>query len=151
MVDDGSMTSITASAGQVNFVPKNDNSYFYESFDCQQAVTSGYIGIQFTVQGPAAGSFAFELQTTQSCTNASGSYTSSYETVSGLTGQRQTVTLPLQGFDNNPNYDAITGLVWAGFSRNGVQWSVGNITLVCGTIAPGQTTSTALSLVAWAS
>ncbi|KAK4240384.1 hypothetical protein C8A03DRAFT_31520 [Achaetomium macrosporum] len=139
--DDGSMTAIAASAGQVVFIPKDDGSYFYESFDCQQAVTNGYGGIQFTVQGPAGGSFALDLQSTESCSNSSGSYKSSYNIVDNMTGRLQTVTLPLEGFDNEPNYDAIVGLVWESFSQTGVQWTVGNITLVCGTVpSPSQTT-----------
>lgn len=138
------MTAIAAAAGQVIFIPKDGGSYFYESFDCQQAVTNGYGGIQFTVQGPAGGSFAFELQTTDNCDNGNtGSYKSSYTIVSDLTGGRQTITLPLLGFDNDPNYDAIVGLVWSVFSQTGVQWSVGNITLVCGDVSVAPTTSRA--------
>ncbi|KAK4125441.1 carbohydrate esterase family 4 protein [Parathielavia appendiculata] len=140
--DDGSMTAIAGSAGQVVFIPKDENSYFYESFECQQPVTNGYGAIQFTLQGPAGGSFAFELQTTERCNNYNGSYGSSYNIVSDLTGQRQTVTLPLEGFDNDPNYDAVVGLVWSTFSQNGVQWSVGNITFVCGSGSGSQVTTT---------
>ncbi|KAL2137245.1 hypothetical protein VTI74DRAFT_6456 [Chaetomium olivicolor] len=139
--DDGTMTAIAASAGQVVFIPKDGSSYFYESFDCQQAVTNGYGGIEFTVQGPAGGSFAFELQTIGSCTNNTGAYKSSYNIVIDLTGQRQTVKLPFEGFDNEPNYDAVVGMVWSVFFQSGIEWSVGNISLVCGTAAPPQTTS----------
>lgn len=137
------MTAIAASAGQVVFIPKDTGSYFYESFDCQQAVTNGYGGIQFTVQGPAGGSLGFELQTTDSCSNSSETIKRSYNFVSDLTGQRQTVTLPFEGFDGDtPNYDAIVGMAWATFSQYGVQWSIGNITLLCGSVSPPQTTST---------
>lgn len=139
------MSSIAASAGQVVFVPRDGNSYFYESFPCTQAQSSGYTGIQFTVQGPASGTFALELQTAPNCNQDTNTWKSSYNIVSGLTGRRQIVTLPLEGFDNEPNYDAIVGLVWAVFSQTGTQWSVGNITLVCGgtpggqpTVGPGQ-------------
>ncbi|KAK4158272.1 hypothetical protein C8A00DRAFT_39464 [Chaetomidium leptoderma] len=129
--DDGSMSAIAASAGRVVFIPKDENSYFYESFECQPAVTNGYGSVEFTVQGPAGGSLAFELQTTGGCSGTSGSYNSSYQVLSDFTGQRQTITLPLEGFDNEPNYDAIVGMVWSGFSQTGVQWSVGNVTLLC--------------------
>jgi peptidoglycan/xylan/chitin deacetylase (PgdA/CDA1 family) len=135
------MTAIAASAGQVVFIPKDDGSYFYESFECQQAVTNGYGGIQFTVQGPAGGSFALDLQSTGSCSDSSGNYNSSYNIVNNLNGQLQTITLPLEGFDNEPNYDAIVGFVWESFSQTGVQWSVGNITLVCGTVSAPSSTS----------
>ncbi|KAK0645489.1 hypothetical protein B0T16DRAFT_329594 [Cercophora newfieldiana] len=142
------MSSIAASAGQVVFTPK-DNSYFYESFPCIPASSSGYTGIQFSVQGPAGGSLALELQTTTSCAQEGGAYKSSYNIVGDLTGRRQTVTLPLIGFDNEPNYDAVVGLVWAVFSQKGVQWSIGNITLLCEpgaaqpTVAPGPSTNSA--------
>ncbi|KAK3940124.1 hypothetical protein QBC46DRAFT_449766 [Diplogelasinospora grovesii] len=138
--DDGSMTSIAASAGQVSFIPKSDTSYFYESFACQQAVTNGYGGLRFTIQGPTGASVGLELQSTANC-NTTGNYTSSYNVISGLTGQRQTITLPLTGFDNNPNYDAIIGLVWSEWSAPGSTWLLGNITFVCGTVTPPATTT----------
>lgn len=136
------MTAIAGSAGRVIFIPKDGGSYFYESFDCQQAVTEGYGGVQFTVEGPAGGSFAFELQTTETCANGrTEDYKSSYNIVSDLTGRRQTITLPFLGFDNDPNYDAIVGMVWSVFSENGAQWSIGNITLVCGDVSGAPSTS----------
>ncbi|KAK0701643.1 hypothetical protein B0T26DRAFT_660290 [Lasiosphaeria miniovina] len=138
------MTSIAAAAGEVVFVPKALGSYFYESFPCQQAQTSGYGGLQFTVQGPSNGSFSLELQTVADC-NVTTGHNSSYNIVGNLTGQLQTVTLPLLGFDNNPNYDAIVGLVWTVFSSYGTQWTIGNITLVCGAL-PGGTPPTATVL-----
>jgi len=96
--DDGTMTAIAASPGQVVFIPEGDDSYFYESFPCQQAVTEGYNAIEFSVVGPANGSFALELQTTSDCgSNEEGVYNSSWNIVSGLTGERQTITLPLEG------------------------------------------------------
>ncbi|KAK5658225.1 hypothetical protein OQA88_2200 [Cercophora sp. LCS_1] len=140
--DDGSMTSIAASAGQVVFVPKDGNSYFYESFPCVKASSSGYSAIQFSVQGPAGSSLALELQTAANCNPETEGWKSSYNIVSGLTGSRQTVTVPLIGFDNEPNYDAVVGLVWAVFSQTGTQWSIGNITLVCGGTPAGPTQPT---------
>ncbi|KAK3293902.1 uncharacterized protein B0H64DRAFT_175051 [Chaetomium fimeti] len=131
--DDGSMTAIAAAPGHVDFIPKDDGSYFYESFECIQAITEGYNAIEFSVQGPAGGSFAFELQSTASCdTSEEGSYNSSWNIVTDLTGDRQTVTLPLEGWEDSPNYDGIVGLVWSTFSETGIVWSVGNVTLLCG-------------------
>lgn len=125
------MTAIAASPGRVVFIPKDDDSYFYESFPCQQAASEGYTAIEFPVLGPEGGSFAFELQTTFNC-DQEGSYNSSWTEVADLTGEWQTITLPLEGWDNEPNYDGIVGLVWSTFSENGIEWSVGNVTLVCG-------------------
>ena len=127
------MSSIAASAGQVLFIPKAQDSYFFESIPCQRAVTDGYGGIRFSLQGPAGGSLAFELQTTSGCD--SSEWKSSYTIITDLTGQRQTVTLPLIGFDNEPNYDAIVGLVWSGFTATDFIWTIGNITLVCGDVS----------------
>ena len=138
-VDDGSMNGIAASNGQVVFIPKDGDSYFYEALGCQQPVTNGYGGIQFTVQGPAGGSFAVELQTTASCANDTSTRKSSYNIVSDLTGRQQTITIPLLGFDNEPNYDAIVALVWSSFSASNVQWSIGSISFVCGDVSAGQT------------
>lgn len=136
------MSSIAAAAGKVQFIPKDSGSYFYESFSCQQAITTGYGGISFTLQGPAGGSVALELQTSASCNaNDTGSYTSSYNIISSLTGSQQTINLPLMGFDNNPNYDAIVGLVWSEFSQTNSIWSIGNIKLTCGAVAAPTTTS----------
>ncbi|KAK4674831.1 hypothetical protein QC763_124070 [Podospora pseudopauciseta] len=141
--DDGSMEFIAAGTGQVVFTPKDTTSYFYESFECQPAVTNGYGGLQFTVEGPAGASFALELQTTSSCSANDGTYKSHYTIIENLTGSRQTINVPLVGFDNEPNYDAVVGWVWAVFSQSNVQWSIGNITWICGNVAqptsPGST------------
>lgn len=127
------MEWIAGAPGQVVFEPRDDGSYFYESFDCIRAVTEGYTAIRFSVEGPAGGWLALELQSTENCDNGRGdSYRSSYRLVSDLAGRREVVTVPFEGFDNNPNYDAVVGLVWSGFSEHAVQWAVGNITLVCG-------------------
>ena len=127
------MSSIAASAGEVVFIPKPDGSYFYESFPCVQAQSQGYGGLRFSILGPPGGSVSLELQTTTNC-NTTG-HTSSYTILTSLTGQGQIQTLPLVGFDNNPNYDAIVGLAWSEFSSTSTRWSIGNITLVCGAVA----------------
>lgn len=140
------MVSIAASAGKVVFIPKDDaSSYFYESFECQPAITKGYGAIQFTVEGPAGASMAFELQTASSCAVTDGTYKSSWTIIENLTGRLQTINLPLIGFDNEPNYDAIVGLVWSTFSKTGVQWSIGNINLVCGPVVEPTPSSTSIA------
>ena len=133
------MSSIAASAGEVVFIPKPSGSYFYESFPCVQAQSQGYGGLRFSILGPAGGSVSLELQTSTNC-NATG-HTSSYTILTSLTGQRQIQTLPLLGFDNDPNYDAIVGLAWSEFSNTNTRWSIGNITLVCGAVGAPPVTS----------
>ncbi|KAK0637110.1 hypothetical protein B0T17DRAFT_483396 [Bombardia bombarda] len=134
------MTSIAAASHEIVFTPKDPESYFYESFICQRAQTEGYGGLRFTIQGPAGGSVALELQTVADC-NVTTGHNSSYDVITGLTGKQQTITLPLLGFDNDPNYDAIVGLVWSEFSSPGTQWTIGDITLVCSPQTVPTTTS----------
>jgi hypothetical protein len=131
------MVSIAASAGQVVFVPRNSNSYFYESVPCTAARADNYGGLQFSVQGPAGGQLSVELQTSSDCNNRE-TWRSHFAIISNLNGRRQLVSLPWSSFDNNPNLDVVTGIVWAGFSSFNQQWSVGNVTLICG-IIPGAT------------
>ncbi len=83
---------------------------------------------------PAGGSVAVEMQTTSNC-SVSTNWGSSYNVVTDLTGRAQTIQLPFDGFDNNPNADSIVGFSWAEFTGNGA-WTIANISLVCGSITP---------------
>ncbi|KAL1842131.1 hypothetical protein VTJ49DRAFT_6010 [Mycothermus thermophilus] len=140
--DDETMSGIAGSPGRVVFVPRDVNSYFYESFECRQAASDGYTAVQFTIEGPAGGYFVVEAQTTANCGVDRSTYKSSWAFVEGLNGQRQTIVLPFSAFSDNPNPDALVGLVWSGFSHSGVQWFVGNVTLVCSGTSPTQGTGT---------
>ncbi|KAK7924459.1 hypothetical protein PG985_006513 [Apiospora marii] len=120
--DDGSMTSISVVDGSLAFTPKAD-SYFYETFTCTQAKNEGYNAVSFSVIGPNGGAALLEIQTKSSC--SASAYSSSYFTVSGLTGSKQTVTVPLSSFAG-ANANAITGLVWSSFSKTGVSSSPGS-------------------------
>ncbi|KAB5532741.1 glycoside hydrolase/deacetylase [Coniochaeta sp. 2T2.1] len=132
--DDGTMAYITSTAangGSVTFVPKTQESYFYESFVCRAAATEGYNAISFTLQGPVNGSVAVELQTQTNC--SATTHTSSYNVLSGLTGVRQQFTLPLDSFVDGVNPNAVIAVVFSEFISDGVAaWSVGNIQFVCG-------------------
>ncbi|KAF2821979.1 glycosyl hydrolase-like protein [Ophiobolus disseminans] len=127
--DDSSMSSISATSGVLNFKPKS-GSYFYETFPCQAASSKELSAVQFTLKGPSQGSVVVELQTKASCSAAS--YSSYYTQVTGLTGNSQTITLPFTAF-SGANGNAVTGLVWSGFSSNTVTWQLSNIALVCPT------------------
>lgn len=131
------MTSISASGGVLSFTPKS-SSYFYETFDCQAASTSGYNSLQFTVKGPASGSVTLEIQTKASCSD--GSYSSYYTQVSGLTGNTQTITVPLSQFAG-ANANAITGFVWSGFSSTTATWQFSNVQFGCGGAGSGPTSA----------
>ncbi|KAK8020204.1 hypothetical protein PG990_005342 [Apiospora arundinis] len=117
--DDGSMTSISVVDGSLAFTPKA-NSYFYETFTCTKAKDEGYNAVSFSVIGPAGGSASLEIQTKSSCSDSA--YSSSFFTVSGLTGSMQTVTVPPQLFRC--------------FSKTGVKWVLDDVQFVCST--PGQ-------------
>ncbi|KAK7951098.1 carbohydrate esterase family 4 protein [Apiospora aurea] len=134
-MDQRSMTSISVVDGSLTFTPKAD-SYFYETFPCTQAKNDGYNAVSFSVVGPAGGAASLEIQTKPSC--SASAYSSSYFTVSGLTGSKQTVTVPLSSF-SGAKTNAITGLVWSSFSKTGVKWALDDVQFVCST--PGQTTS----------
>lgn len=123
------MTSISASGGILSFTPKTGGaSYFYETFDCQAASSNGYNSVTFQIKGPASGSATLEIQTKTACTATS--YTSKYVSLSGLTGQLQTITIPLSQF-TGANANAVTGFVWSDFSST-TAWQLSNINFGCG-------------------
>jgi len=122
------MASIGANNGILSFVPKDTNSYYYESFPCVKTKTEGYGGLQFTITYPAGSAFTLEIQTKSNCNNAQ--YTSEWFTIAGLTGTQQVVTLDLNVFGGS-NLDAIVGFVWAGFTVTGT-YTFSDIKFVCG-------------------
>jgi len=130
--DDGSMTSLALSPSGVgiSFVPEK-MSYFYETLPCTQAAAEGYDAVSFTMKAPRGASFMLEIQTRESCDAAE--YRSTWYTVSGFTGETQTITVPLSAFEG-ANTDAITAFNWATWSKwckKSVQWELGDIQLVC--------------------
>ena len=126
--DDGTMTSISATGGVLSFKPKS-GSYFYETFPCQQATSNGYNSVTFQIKGPAGGSATFEIQTKTAC--SAGIYTSKYISLTGLTGNSQTITVPLSQF-TGANANAVQGFVWSGFSSTTATWQLSNIAFGCG-------------------
>ncbi|KAF1962270.1 glycosyl hydrolase [Byssothecium circinans] len=126
--DDGSMESISASNGVLSFKPKS-GSYFYETFACQEASSNGYDSVQFSIQGPAGGSALLEIQTQSSC--SATAYNSNWVSISGLTGNTQTITIPLSQF-SGANANAVTAFVWSTWSSNTHTWQISNLQLGCG-------------------
>ncbi|EFQ90818.1 hypothetical protein CFE70_004939 [Pyrenophora teres f. teres 0-1] len=137
--DDASMSSISASNGVLSFIPKSGNSYFYETFECQAASNNGYNSITFQIKGPAGGSATLEMQTKTSC--SATSYTSKYISLTGLTGNTQTMTIPFSQF-GGANANAITGFVWAGFSSTTTTWQMSKVAFGCGSSGPITSAST---------
>ncbi|OAA68339.1 Glycoside hydrolase/deacetylase, beta/alpha-barrel [Niveomyces insectorum RCEF 264] len=125
--DDQSMASISAANNVLKFTPRDGNSYFYESFPCVQAKSQGYGGLQFTITYPAGTDFTLEAQTRTSCNAAN--YTSEWFTISGLSGTQQVVTLDLNVYETS-NLDAITGFVFASFSKVGA-YTLSDLRFVC--------------------
>jgi hypothetical protein len=139
------MTTISAANGVLSFKPKAD-SYFYETFDCQAATSNNYNSIQFTIKGVSGGSGTLEIQTKTAC--SASAYTSYYTQFTGLTGNSQTVTIPLSQF-SGANGNAVTGFVWSGFSSTAATWQLSNIQFGCSASTGGPSTtvrsSTAIS------
>lgn len=121
------MASISASNGILQFTPKDANSYFYETFPCTQASSQGYGGLQFTLTYPAGTDFTLELQSKTNCNAAN--YTSEWFAISGLTGTQQVVTLDLGVYETS-NLNAISGLVYASFSKVGA-YTLSDLKFVC--------------------
>lgn len=139
--DDGTMATISASNGVLSMKPKTD-AYFYETFPCQAAKSKELGSLQFTIKGPSKGSVVVELQTQSSC--SASSYSSYYYQVSGLTGSTQTITIPFKDFQG-ANADAITGIVWSGFSSTSTTWQLSKIDFACAGGSSGSTSSVAPS------
>ncbi|CAK7218398.1 hypothetical protein SCUCBS95973_003470 [Sporothrix curviconia] len=129
--DDQSMASITASGGILQFTPKDVNSYFYETFPCTQAKSLGYGGLQFTLTYPAGSDFTLELQTRAATAGGcnAANYTSEWFDIAGLSGTQQVVTLDLGVYEQS-NLDAISGLVFASFSKVGA-YTLSDLKFVC--------------------
>ncbi|KAI6350774.1 hypothetical protein MCOR25_010401 [Pyricularia grisea] len=151
--DDGSMKSITVQGTSLILTPRPpapgglSQSYYYENIPCTQAASDGYEALSFTIKAPSKGSnFTLEIQTSTSCSTSS--YTSDWQVVKDLTGDVQTVTIPLAGWKNpNTNLDAVKAFNWATWTSptqgNGdEQWQLGDITFVCGDDAEPTTSST---------
>lgn len=124
-VDDGSMSSISAEGNALRFTPGSEEAYFYETFPCTTASSEGYDAISFSLQGPEDGLVILEIQTKSSCSDEE--YTSVEIEVDELTGS---LTLPLDSW-SGANGDAITALVWKGFSDTDAEWELGPIEFVC--------------------
>ncbi|KAK7618762.1 hypothetical protein IWX49DRAFT_502806 [Phyllosticta citricarpa] len=136
--DDGTMSKISAANKKLTFQPKSD-SYFYETFACQTAAQNGYDSLSFSIKGPSGGYLTLELQSMTAC-GASGQYQSFFYTVSGLTGQTQTVTVPWSKFGGG-NPSAITAFSWSAFSSTSASWELGQIQFGCSGKAPVSSTS----------
>lgn len=115
-------------------------SYYYENLPCTQALGEGYSAISFTMKAPSKGSnFTLEIQTSTSC--GTSAYTSDWQVVKDLTGDLQTVTIPLSGWRNPvTNLDAVKAFNWATWTsptqgHGDEQWQLGDIMFVCGDAA----------------
>lgn len=145
--DDGSCTALNADTAnrKVTF-GASANCYFYTNFPapCQKASADGYNGLAFSVKAPAGGaSMLVEIQTTTTC-SATAVATSSYFTVSGLTGNTQTVNIPFTQWAG-ANAASVKGFVFQGFSTTSGTWEIGQTSLVCGAGPGGNSSVTVTS------
>ncbi|KAF9873138.1 putative polysaccharide deacetylase [Colletotrichum karsti] len=135
--DDGSMTSISASGGILSFTPKS-GAYFYETFPCQ-AIDS-YTHVQFDIKAPASGAaLTAELNWASSCSATTTTTKTSFRATS-LTGEWQTLRVPLSSF-GGANLGAAVSVVIGSFSST-QQWQLDKVSFVCGQSTPPSTTTT---------
>jgi peptidoglycan/xylan/chitin deacetylase (PgdA/CDA1 family) len=123
------MVKISASNNVLSFSPKR-GSYLYESFPCLDAAATGFSSLQFDIRGPPGGSIGLELQTATSCQD--NSYKSTFITVTGLTGNTKTISLPWNSW-TGASSRAIKSVVWFQFSSDDYNWQLSNIKLGCDT------------------
>ncbi|KAI9722914.1 MAG: hypothetical protein M1812_001362 [Candelaria pacifica] len=137
--DDGSCTTLKADTANKKITFKaNANCYFYTTFPdpCEKASTDGYNGLTFSVKAPASGSsLRVEIQTSTTC-SATAAAKSYYFTVSGLTGNTQTVTIPFSQWAG-ANAASVKSFVFEEFSNTSGTWEIGQTSLVCGSSSGG--------------
>ncbi|KAI9748724.1 MAG: hypothetical protein M1835_001730, partial [Candelina submexicana] len=137
--DDGSCTTFKADVAnkKVTF-NANADCYFYTTFPdpCEKASTDGYNGLTFSIKAPAGGSsLRVEIQTSTTC-SATAAAKSYYFTVSGLTGNTQTVTIPFTQWAG-ANAASVKSFVFEDFSNTSGTWEIGQTSLVCGAASSG--------------
>ncbi|KAK7751365.1 hypothetical protein SLS62_006621 [Diatrype stigma] len=124
--------------GILDFEPVSvDTSYVYEQFPCIDATAQGFDGLSFAVRGPAAASVSLELQSKADCGNSSDdSYSSAYYTLDGLSGDLETVAVPLASWTGDDvHLTGLVGVVWFGFSPGSNatdnEWALDTVQLSC--------------------
>lgn len=119
-----------------------DTSYVYEQFPCVDATAQGLDGLSFAVRGPAAASVSIELQSNADCSgDAAGNYSSAYYTLDGLSGDLETVTVPLASWTGDDvHLSGVVGVVWFGFSPGSNatdnEWALDTVQLSCAAATP---------------
>ncbi|KPM43239.1 hypothetical protein AK830_g3339 [Neonectria ditissima] len=140
--DDASMASISASGGILSFIPKS-GAYYYETFPCQALQTNSYSHVQLEIKAPVSGAaFTAQLTTASSCSATTNTKTSFR--VTSLTGNWQTVRIPLSSF-SGANLNAAVSIVIESFSST-QQWQLDKVLFVCSqTTATSKSTATTLA------
>lgn len=116
----------------------------YEQFPCLDATAQGLDGLSFSVRGPAAASVSIELQSRAECGDGDGDdddYSSAYYTVDGLSGDLETVSVPLSSWTGDDvHLTGIVGVVWFGFSPGSNatdnEWALDTVQLSCAAATP---------------
>lgn len=122
------MNSISASDGILRFTPKA-GAYYYETFPCQELQTDSYTHVQLDIKAPVSGAaFTARLKSASSCSAASDA-TAASSSVTGLTGEWQTLRIPLGSFAGaNPN--AVLSVSIGSFSST-EEWQLTEVLFVC--------------------
>lgn len=123
---------IVSAENKVTFKSIDSNSYVFTDFPCVQALSNGYNALNLSFRAPAAGaSITLELQTSESCSTSK--YTSYFINVTELTGNVQTITVPLSDFQG-ANLDAIQSIAYQDFTPG--EWELYEGLLSCQSTEP---------------
>lgn len=130
------MNATSVDGGVLTFTPSETvESYIYEQFGCTTAQSQGYDTLSFDIKGPEAASVSLEIQTQPNCDPGTTAYNSTYFTIDGLSGTKETIKVPLNSWPD-ANLNAVIGFLWYGFSKGltGTDsvWQLDNVQLLCG-------------------
>jgi peptidoglycan/xylan/chitin deacetylase (PgdA/CDA1 family) len=131
------MAAMSASAGILSFTPKS-GAYYYETFPCQALQADSYSHLQLEIKAPVGAAFTAQLSSASSCSATTAATKTSFR-VTGLTGDWQTLRIPLASFEG-ANLNAALSIVMGSFSST-QQWQLDKVLFVCSQASASLTTS----------
>ncbi|KAI0998290.1 hypothetical protein K3495_g9906 [Podosphaera aphanis] len=127
--DDGTTSDFKAISAEnkISFTPIDNLSYVFTRFPCFEASNGGYDALNISIKAPIDGaSIKIELQASTSCSTSR--YTEYFTTLTGLTTDMQTYSVPLNAFQG-ANLNAIQSIVYQEFTPG--EWEIGASQFSC--------------------